>query len=240
VVRSSDVEDGAADRMPPEINTNVAHTARVYDYWLGGKDNFPAYHALAEAILEAVPSMRAMARANRAFLGRAVRYLAADPRVLHQPPHRAPVRGKLGGDHGQQPLLLDEAIYQIGPHVDEAKRGHPRGDPLLGVASSLSCQPPGPWWQRDAQRGQRLGNGPLGRAEFLSEPRDAVAGVAAGLQVAAQVRKPEPAGLPLQPPDAAVVDHKPAVDDQLAGRFRLSRGYPCFGRTGGTTSGKPL
>ncbi len=63
----------------PEINTNVAHTARVYDYWLGGKDNFPAYHALAEAILEAVPSMRAMARANRAFLGRAVRYLAADP-----------------------------------------------------------------------------------------------------------------------------------------------------------------
>jgi hypothetical protein len=45
---------------------------------LGGKDNFPADHALAEAILEAVPSMRAMARANRAFLGRAVRYLAAE------------------------------------------------------------------------------------------------------------------------------------------------------------------
>ena len=64
--------------MPPEINTHIAHTARVYDYWLGGKDNFPADHALAEAILEAVPSMRAMARANRAFLGRAVRYLAGE------------------------------------------------------------------------------------------------------------------------------------------------------------------
>ncbi|HZD37483.1 MAG TPA: SAM-dependent methyltransferase [Actinomycetes bacterium] len=62
----------------PELNTNVAHTARVYDYWLGGKDNFPADQALAEAILEAVPIMRTMARANRAFLGRAVRHLAGE------------------------------------------------------------------------------------------------------------------------------------------------------------------
>ena len=61
-----------------EINTNVAHPARVYDYWLGGKDNFPADRALAEAILEAVPIMRTMARANRAFLGRAVRHLTRD------------------------------------------------------------------------------------------------------------------------------------------------------------------
>jgi hypothetical protein len=62
----------------PDLNTNVAHTARVYDYWLGGKDNFPADQALAEAILEAVPIMRTMARANRAFLGRAVRHLAGE------------------------------------------------------------------------------------------------------------------------------------------------------------------
>jgi len=78
VRHSGGVEDADPDSVPLEINTNVAHTARVYDYWLGGKDNFPADHALAEAILEAVPSMRAMARANRAFLGRAVRYLAAE------------------------------------------------------------------------------------------------------------------------------------------------------------------
>ena len=62
----------------PDINTNVAHPARVYDYWLGGKDNFPADRALAEHIMEAIPTMRAMAAANRAFLTRAVRYLAAD------------------------------------------------------------------------------------------------------------------------------------------------------------------
>jgi len=64
------------DRVPPEINTHVAHPARVYDYWLGGKDNFAADRALGDAIRDAVPTIEAMARANRAFLGRAVRYLA--------------------------------------------------------------------------------------------------------------------------------------------------------------------
>jgi SAM-dependent methyltransferase len=78
VPHSGGVEAGDPGSVTPEINTHVAHTARVYDYWLGGKDNFPADHALAEAILEAVPSMRAMARANRAFLGRAVSYLAGE------------------------------------------------------------------------------------------------------------------------------------------------------------------
>jgi S-adenosyl methyltransferase len=69
------------DWLPPEINTNVAHPARVYDYWLGGKDNFPADRALAEHIMQAIPTMRAMAQANRAFLSRAVRYLAAEAGV---------------------------------------------------------------------------------------------------------------------------------------------------------------
>jgi hypothetical protein len=66
------------DWLPPEINTDVAHPARVYDYWLGGKDNFPADRALAEHIMQAIPTMRAMAQANRAFLVRAVRYLAGE------------------------------------------------------------------------------------------------------------------------------------------------------------------
>ncbi len=66
------------DWLPQEINTDVAHPARVYDYWLGGKDNFPADRALAEHIMQAIPTMRAMAQANRAFLSRAVRYLAGE------------------------------------------------------------------------------------------------------------------------------------------------------------------
>jgi S-adenosyl methyltransferase len=65
----------------PDINTDVAHPARVYDYWLGGKDNFPADRALGEMMIQAIPNMRGLAAANRAFLRRAVRYLAAEAGV---------------------------------------------------------------------------------------------------------------------------------------------------------------
>ena len=63
---------------PPEFNTGVAHAARVYDYWLGGKDNYAADRALGDALIEVVPTTRTGARANRAFLGRAVRYLVRE------------------------------------------------------------------------------------------------------------------------------------------------------------------
>jgi hypothetical protein len=72
-------ETGAnPEQVAHELNTNVAHPARVYDYWLGGKDNFPADRALAEHMMQAIPTMPALAAANRAFLGRAVRYLAGE------------------------------------------------------------------------------------------------------------------------------------------------------------------
>jgi hypothetical protein len=68
-----------SDQAPVvELNTNVAHPARVYDYWLGGKDNFPADAAAAEQAMEALPQVVDGARANRAFLRRAVRYLASE------------------------------------------------------------------------------------------------------------------------------------------------------------------
>ena len=73
---SAAVED--PDWLPPEINTGVAHTARVYNYWLGGKDNFAADREVGDAIIAAIPSAPLMARDNRAFLGRAVRYLARE------------------------------------------------------------------------------------------------------------------------------------------------------------------
>ena len=62
----------------PAFDTSVAHSARVYDYWLGGKDNFAADRAAAEQVIEVRPAIRAEVRANRAFLGRAVRFLAQD------------------------------------------------------------------------------------------------------------------------------------------------------------------
>jgi hypothetical protein len=63
---------------PTEIDTSVAHPARVYDYWLGGKDNFAADREAAERVLAVTPGLRFRVRANRAFLARAVRYLAAE------------------------------------------------------------------------------------------------------------------------------------------------------------------
>jgi SAM-dependent methyltransferase len=72
------IDDTGTQQVPPEINTNVPQSARVYDYWLGGKDHFPADRALGDAIAEALPTIRIQVRAQRAFLGRAVRYLARD------------------------------------------------------------------------------------------------------------------------------------------------------------------
>jgi O-methyltransferase involved in polyketide biosynthesis len=71
----------ASESPLPQIDTSVAHAARVYDYWLGGKDNFAADRALGDAMVQAIPTLPSMARANREFLGRAVRYLAAEAGV---------------------------------------------------------------------------------------------------------------------------------------------------------------
>ncbi|MFE1592943.1 SAM-dependent methyltransferase [Nocardia sp. NPDC058705] len=72
----SDNAFGAA--LSIDIDTTIAHEARVYDYWLGGKDNYPADRALGDAIGQHVPAIKTMARANRAFLGRAVRHLVGE------------------------------------------------------------------------------------------------------------------------------------------------------------------
>jgi S-adenosyl methyltransferase len=66
-----------------EIDTSVAHPARVYDYWLGGKDNFAADREAAERVLAVTPGLRERVRANRDFLARVVRYLAG-PAGIHQ------------------------------------------------------------------------------------------------------------------------------------------------------------
>src|SRR5580693_1427718 len=60
------------------LDTTVAHSARVHDYWLGGKDNFAADRAAGDAVMEAYPGIVMSVRANRAFLARAVRFLTAE------------------------------------------------------------------------------------------------------------------------------------------------------------------
>jgi hypothetical protein len=62
----------------PAFDTSVAHIARVYDYWLGGKDNYAADRAAGDQAVQAYPDLASSVRANRAFLARVVRYLAAE------------------------------------------------------------------------------------------------------------------------------------------------------------------
>jgi SAM-dependent methyltransferase len=63
---------------PDGIDTTTPNVARIYDYLLGGKDNFAVDRAAAEQLMTAIPDVAAIARDGRAFLGRAVRYLAAE------------------------------------------------------------------------------------------------------------------------------------------------------------------
>jgi hypothetical protein len=69
-------QDGSG--LPIEIDTSRPHPARMYDYLLGGKDNFAADRETANMALEAWPAARTASRENRAFLGRAVRYLTEE------------------------------------------------------------------------------------------------------------------------------------------------------------------
>jgi hypothetical protein len=64
--------------MVPDIDTNVAHTARVWNYWLGGKDYYDADREVGDQILAQMPDIVDIARAVRGFLARAVRHLAAE------------------------------------------------------------------------------------------------------------------------------------------------------------------
>ncbi|MGH3253518.1 MAG: SAM-dependent methyltransferase [Trebonia sp.] len=68
--------DGKTGPLP--FDTSVAHQARMYDYALGGKENYAADRAAMDAALGVWPDLAFTARANRAFLGRVIRYLAAD------------------------------------------------------------------------------------------------------------------------------------------------------------------
>ena len=70
-----------SDDQPFELNTGVPQTARIWNYWLGGRDNFPADRQVGDQILEAFPAIVENARASRALLARVVRYLAGEAGV---------------------------------------------------------------------------------------------------------------------------------------------------------------
>jgi S-adenosyl methyltransferase len=61
-----------------KLDTGVPHSARIWNYWLGGKDNFPADRQVGDQVLDVFPAIVENARASRAFLGRAVGFLAGE------------------------------------------------------------------------------------------------------------------------------------------------------------------
>jgi hypothetical protein len=69
---------GASGLAGQGIDENVPQSARVYDYLLGGKDNYAVDRSVGEALIEQVPTLPVMVRAQRAFLARAVRYLVTE------------------------------------------------------------------------------------------------------------------------------------------------------------------
>ena len=72
--RSPDSEASPLSRL----DTTVPHSARIWNYWLGGKDNFAVDRAAGDQFLATFPDIAVVARATRAFMGRAVRYLAGE------------------------------------------------------------------------------------------------------------------------------------------------------------------
>lgn len=66
------------DEVPAGLDPNTPNVARVYDYWLDGKDNFQVDRDFAEKIIAIEPAAPYMARQNRGFLGRVVRFLTAE------------------------------------------------------------------------------------------------------------------------------------------------------------------
>jgi hypothetical protein len=73
-----------ADSPPgAEIDTSVPHSARIWNYWLGGKDNYLVDREAGDAYTAVFPGIVDIARHSRAFLGRTIRYLAGEARI-HQ------------------------------------------------------------------------------------------------------------------------------------------------------------
>jgi len=72
----TDVPDG--EPRTNGFSTSVAHPARIWDYWLGGKDHYAADRAAGDHVLQVAPFVRDVAKADRAFLASAVRHLVAD------------------------------------------------------------------------------------------------------------------------------------------------------------------
>src|SRR3954452_14143796 len=117
-------------RRPEGVDTSVPNIARMYDYYLGGKDNFQADRVAAEEIIRLVPAARTEAMTNRQFLRLAVRYLSMD----------AGISQFLDIGVG---LPTQGAVHEVAREVsDGARVGYVDYDPVVvSHANTLLTQP---------------------------------------------------------------------------------------------------
>ncbi|MEU2560137.1 SAM-dependent methyltransferase [Streptomyces longispororuber] len=114
------------------IRTDIAHNARVWNYWLGGKDNYQVDRAVGDQVTEMFPGIGEVARADRAFLGRAVSHLVGD----------AGVRQLLDIGTG---LPTGENTHEVAQrHAPDARIVYVDNDPIvLAHAHALLTSSPG-------------------------------------------------------------------------------------------------
>ncbi|MBA9005920.1 SAM-dependent methyltransferase [Thermomonospora cellulosilytica] len=125
---------GGEEQPPtPRIDTSVPHSARIWNYWLGGKDNYAVDRAAGDKIKRIFPDIQIMAQDGRAFLGRAVRCLAAEHGI----------RQFLDLGTG---LPTDDNTHQIAQQVNPTARVvYVDNDPvvLVHARALLTSSPPG-------------------------------------------------------------------------------------------------
>jgi hypothetical protein len=101
------------------IDPNVAHIARVQDYWLGGKDHFEADRIAGDEAIAALPDMVASVRNTRAFLGRTVRYLAGEADADIRAPEEILGQAAQVLDFSQPVGVVLMAVLQFVPDADD-------------------------------------------------------------------------------------------------------------------------
>ncbi|MEU6082529.1 SAM-dependent methyltransferase [Streptomyces sp. NPDC047108] len=101
--------DQGGEPLSRDVDTTVPSVARMYDYFLGGKVNYPSDHEAAEKLLKVVPSTQVLAINNRRFLQRAVRVLAQEHGI------------RQFVDHGSG-LPTQDTVHRIAQRVDERSR----------------------------------------------------------------------------------------------------------------------
>ncbi len=81
----TDSSSAPGQQPPPRFDTNVPQSARIWNYWLGGKDNYPVDRAAGDQYRQVFPGIVDVARASRQFVTRAVRYLTGEAQIARWP-----------------------------------------------------------------------------------------------------------------------------------------------------------